>query len=552
MNGEGQRDLSLETDSIMTGRPADHEWTHDLSLSDSDSPPTPGRGISLKMTGGTGTKQVQQVIVTSPPVPARPRGIYSPPGRFVPQPRRVITCMAGRQVPRGKDAPRRPPKIPPAKQQQQEADISTAMRNKGTPRKTRDHVPEKSEKEESRGRKRKARPEEDDPLSGLRKGAGGRVTLPPRDMAGTSDDESWFKDGEFYTTRLEEDGYGRSDNRLTRAQELVGEAGPCPFVGCPTKVYTRDRYRRHLVEVHTERTPLLGCRDDASCAERGKGFKTSRRGDLVRHLVATHAIGAEKAIGYIRALVDYPDRDNRPKDAFYPKHLFYRTVANLREDRVRWAEEGVAPTPTKGPSAAVGSATPTLDEAAMDTGAPKEPTPSTSKEAPGTPPPPPRTPSPVVSLAEVPPPSSVGYRQEDDPVSAEVSRTFMGYYDRATAQVIAGFQEAVRKTRKEASMETEEWKSRCATLEQRVREQAEELKAAQEQIATLKKENRRASRLVEKSEEYKDIQLKSLEGRLSRWDKAFAAATGVSLHDWTGSRRALREALQERPDSDED
>ena len=189
----------------------------------------------------------------------------------------------------------------------------------------------------------------------------------------------------------------------------------------------------------------------------------------------------------------------------------------------------------------------------MDTEAPKEPNPGTSKEAPGTPPPP-RTPSPVASLAEVcePPPPSTGYHQEDDPVSAEVSRTFMGYYDRATAQVIAGFQEAVRKTRKEASIETDEWKGRCATLERRVREQEKELKAAQEQIATLKKENCRASRLVEKSEEYKDIQLKSLEGRLSRWDKAFAAATGVSLHDWTGSRRALREALQERPDSDED
>ena len=124
---------------------------------------------------------------------------------------------------------------------------------------------------------------------------------------------------------------------------------------------------------------------------------------------------------------------------------------------------------------------------------------------------------------------------------------------------MTGFQEAIQRSRKEVTIETESLKEQCEGLERRLSDKdqevqrlQQELAAAQSQVAQLKKDNRRVSRQVEKSSEYKEIQLRSLERRLSKWDRAFAEATGLSLHEWNGSRKELREALRDRPDSEED
>ena len=368
-------------------------------------------------------------------------------------------------------------------------------------------------------------------------------------MGGVSDDEAWLKDGAFYENLLEEEKHGRAEDHLGEAARRVGSLGPCPFLGCPkTKTFSEERYRRHLAEVHTSRTPEMGCRSDASC----KGFVTARRGDLVRHLVAVHAIGASKGAGYVDNLLRYPNRDSREKDCYYPRHLFFRWVPNSSKDRVRWAEEGEATTPVKTVAVAASSATPTQDERIEEAGKTLVSLAAETVEEEAVPDPstPPRaTSSPVVPLATTEEPLETS---GEDTIPPETSRLFTDYYDRGTALIITGFNEAVKRTRKEALVEAEEAKKQCASLQQENKELREELGTAKAQVTKLQKESRRASRQLEKATEYREVEYQSLEKRLHKWNKWFIEATGISLHDWTGSRKELRQALASRADSEEE
>ena len=560
-------------------------WEHDLSLSDSDGPPpTPGRGIQLTMTGGEKAQQVQQVVLSSPPVPPRPRGVYSPPGRYVPVPHRVITCMAGRRAPRGKDAPRRPPKerlrVPP-KPGREEAEVSTTsaseMRAKGTPSRAKKHIPTKKEDEmaaEARAKRRRIREEAEgakSPLDAFRRGSTGRVSLPPRVTDGESDEERWLEDGQFYQNRLEEEWHDAPDHRLKVAVSTF--KGTCPFWTCRqlTGTFSLERFKRHLVEMHAARHPVLGCKDDASCAVNQKGYTTRRRGDFIRHMMATHSVGAEKAIGFLRDLLRYPERDNRPKGAFYPRHVFFRLEENTNQDRLRMTTEGT-PTPRSSAPAAAASATDEVEEAVevLCTLEDDHPVPATPCVAPSSPvqgvsagpvpvSSPPETVTPLATSSPVKY-REISFEKDDDPVSATASRLFMSHWDRATAEAISGFQEAIRQTRKEMTGEQQQLQEQVEALRSDLeaeRGEVERLRTAlaeeQQRSATLERtlqEGKKASRETLEEAEFLRVKYQSIENRMEKHERAFTRVTGASLHDWDGRRESLKRALDARPEVD--
>ena len=561
----------------MTGNERLEDWVHDLDLTDSDAaPPTPGKGIVLSMRGKEVVHQVQQITIsTPPPRPPLPKRLYSPPGRYIPPDHRVVTCMAGRRVPRGKDAPGRAPKSggrratkPTRKETEVLKTLVPDMRTKSTPRRVAEHVWSKTDdtemEREDRAKRRRTREEagtQHSAFDSFRRGSTGRVILPPVSIDEISDEEAWLEDGSYYEDILEEEWRGHEAHVLRSAVDLFTEPGTCPFWTCREegKTYTHNRFLRHLVEAHAAKHPVFGCKDDSACAVKGKGYQTTRRGHFVRHLMSTHAIGAEKGAGYIRDILAYPDRDNRPKGAYYPKHIFHREEERTDPHRLRLRKQAVVADPAVPET--VGAAPeeePVIQEAAntlvlmqAEPGSPlgpellDAPIPSTSQAA-----------GPVEGSDEPPvflssptpgpvPGNDNSSDEGDNPGIA--TRLFMDHWDRAVTEVIKGFEEALSHTKKTAEVACSALRERNAALGKRVAIlEADNRKLTEEGVLLRneqEKERREESR-VRHDLYYLQVKHASLEKRLEKWDRAFAMVTGMSLYDWDGSKEQLKDSLE--------
>ena len=153
-------------------------------------------------------------------------------------------------------------------------------------------------------------------------------------------------------------------------------------------------------------------------------------------------------------------------------------------------------------------------------------------------------------------------KEMEDPVSAVASRLFMGHWDRATAEALAGFQEAVRQTRKEATADQQDLVHKCETLGSELSQQKEEnarlreeLRQAQAQVTAMETSSGEAQRnlkATQRQNEYLRVRYQSLEQKLEGWDESFVYVSGFSLQDWDGRRRSLKRALNNRPDSDDE
>ena len=153
-----------------------------------------------------------------------------------------------------------------------------------------------------------------------------QMTCPPdRDFEDLSDDEEWFRIKVSDTSvnviysdligdlaNMSPKYYSRDESTKIQyaAKSYHTQNNPkCPFAICSDpksetkhtdfgiRWSTRNRFARHLVEVHMHHHPHYFCanngKSNRNCPE---GYNTSRRGDMVRHLVGVaHKFSLEKA-----------------------------------------------------------------------------------------------------------------------------------------------------------------------------------------------------------------------------------------------------------------
>ena len=378
-------------------------------------------------------------------------------------------------------------------------------------------------------------------LQKYRRGSAGRILLPPRMEGDNSDPEDWLREPSFYQDRLSKLEDAQDKDTLMNVLEHFKSPGPCPFE-CPAKQnFSRERLARHLIEHHSSRYQVWGCREGASCEEQGKPFRTRRAGELVRHLVSQHSVGTERAMTFLYNMEKYPNRDQRPPDAFYPRHLCLLEETN--GERSRLQERG-RDTNRPPPSAAAGAPPAEVEtlEAAV-----KEATELLVGLTQEVPEDSPTTPSPLPSAtARVSLP-------EADPITEEATRTFLIGWDRATSTALEAFQEAVKLANSRTKGELEAARERIDALEREREGKEAEITRLQERCAQAEEKAAKAEEEMEKSKEksrkakkdavYETVRFQALEQEMTKWDRDFVGVTGMSLRQWDGEKESLVVAL---------